>query len=218
MMKTHGCSKEQPVLLRNKCLVYSANNILFCFKENNVIYPDLVDFINSNPMNIDYKASKESDDDSSVMDFLSKILNLDVIENNKYIQFVDNIADCQIDLTGKPEVPEDKMKLLIDRKCLAASEKTLINLRTYYPNFIPSFITLYYKEYMELSPSPWNNEEINVILSQTSITDSDKISILKGYSGAISIADKTFSSEIIETILEHNFYEQDLEWIWMWKI
>lgn len=201
------------VLLRENKLAYSASNILFCFKEENELYPDLVDFINSNPMYIDYKACIESDDDSSVMDFLSKVLDSDVIEDKKYIQIVENISDCKIDLRAKPEVPEAKMKLLIDRKCLVASESTLIIIRTYYPHFIPSFIALYIKEYVDLSPEPWTNEEINIILSLTEITESDKISILKDYKGAISIADKAFSSEIMETILEHNFDKQDLKWI-----
>lgn len=202
-----------PVLLREKTLAYSASNILFCFKEENELYPDLVDFINSNSKKLDYIACQDSNDDSSVMDFLSKVLDLDEIEDKKYIQIVENISDCKIDLIGKPKVPETKMKLLIDRKCLVASESTLINIRTYYPQFIPTFIALYIKDYMDLSPEPWTNEEINIILSLTEITESDKISILKGYKGAISIADKAFSSEIMGTILEHNFDKQDLEWI-----
>ena len=203
----------RPVLLKQNKISYTADNILLCFKDRNEMYPELVDFINSNPMNIDYKSCVEAEDDTSVMEFLSKVLVSDDIEDNKYIQIVENITNCEIELKENPEVPEGKMKLLIERKCLVASAKNLICIRNNYPKLIPELIALYIKEYMELSPSLWTNEEILIILSLTNITDSDKIAILKGYNGTISIVDQAFSSEITETILEFNFDEQDLEWL-----
>lgn len=202
-----------PVLLKRKIVLYSADNILYCFKQENDIYPELVDLINSNPTNVDYMSCKESDDDTSIMDFLDKVLILDAIEDSKYIQIVENIAGGPIELLEKPKIPEAKMNLLVERKLLDPSEKTFVNIRTYYPQLIENYITTYFNAYKNMSPSLWANEEIQFVLSLNEIAESDKIYILKKYNQAISLINKQYSLKVIETILENNYDENDLGWL-----
>ena len=88
---------DQKIVMAHKKADYSTDNVIAFFKKFGLT-ADLISFINSNPMELDYLNDSEEE---SLNCFLDVCLVAEDINDDKYQQIIGNICDCIQDFSAE---------------------------------------------------------------------------------------------------------------------
>lgn len=199
----------QKMLLENKSVDYSVNNILYYYKQNN-LNPALIAFINSKTTELDYA----KDGEKAITDkFLHSCIRCVELDNEKYRQITDNLCEL-IEEFDIGDLKEEKLSVLINQKLIKMNAGNLSFIRGNYENAVFEFIDSDLGGYVRLATtSSFDFDELIELLKWENVTDQQKIELIKMTDNPIEVSERNFSDELFVFILENNFALEDISWL-----
>ncbi len=198
------------VLLEQKKLHFSENNLYYCFAEYKSLTASLVSYINGYSGIIDISnISVETDDQFKDKIFRAAIKCFE-LSDAKYGQILSSstiVCDTSFDIDN---VPISKMNVLIDNGIIRMTKGCLISIRNKYKAALSRFIRQNIGEYVDLmSANIFVLSELVEVLSWN-IEDEHKITLLGFTSEKISVIGKNYTEKVLSTILKNHFVLDDL--------
>ena len=201
------------VLLEQKKLHFSENNLYYCFAEYKFLTALLVSYINRYGGIIDISnISIETDDQFRNKLFGAAIKCFD-LSDAKYGQILSSskiVCDTSFDIDN---VPTSKMNVLIDNEIIRMSKGCLISIRNKYKDVLSSYIRQNIDEYVDLmSVDVFVFAELVEVLSWD-VDDEHKIKLLGFTNEKISIIGKNYSVRVLSVVLKNHFILDDLPYL-----
>ena len=190
--------------------------VLIYFNNTKLIDNYLIDFINHDPSfklkkNIFLELAKNLQND-----FVTQIISANDLELTIYQSILEvikrdfphfNIPDFNI-----PGLPDDRLKILIDLKCVKFNADNLSFIRTEYTSMRTYFIFKNIEKYLKIEGGDHDEMELNDLLQYEGLDDSYKLQIID-ILDYVSLKDKKFSIELITHILDSKFDINDFSYI-----
>ena len=171
--------------------IYNVNVMAF-FKKFGLT-DELISFINSNPMELDYLRDSGNE---SLDKFLDACLVAEDLNNDKYQQIMENLCDC-IQKFSVEGLSDEKINILIN---LNKIEMNLVNLqfiRKAYPTQVLIYIRNDVDGYISVvTLSDFSIEEMKAIIEWPEVDDWKKIELLKQTNQPVSVENKPLSDEV----------------------
>ena len=200
---------DQKMVMAHKKVDYSSDNVMAFFKKFG-LKDELISFINSNPMELDYLRDGGNE---SLDKFLDACLVAEDLSNDKYQQIMENLCDC-IQKFSVEGLSDEKINILIN---LNKIEMNLVNLqfiRKAYPTQVLMYIRNDVDGYISVvTISDFRIEEMKAIIEWPEVDDSKKIELLKQTNQPVSVENKPLSDEVRIFVLENNLYKADIPWL-----
>ena len=198
------------ILLEQKKLHFSENNLYYCFAEYKSLTALLISYINGYDGIIDISSISIETDEQ----FKSKIFGAAIrcfeLSDAKYGQILSSsgiVCDASFDIDN---VPTSKMNVLIDNEIIRMSKGCLISIRNKYKDVLYRYIRQNIGEYTDMmSADVFVFDELIEILNWQ-IEDDLKLTLLEFTSERISVVDKKYSERVWVYILTNNFLIEDL--------
>ncbi|MBQ8725807.1 MAG: hypothetical protein IJY84_01735 [Clostridia bacterium] len=191
---------------------FSENNIVSYYFSKKLFTSALVRYINAFPRDIDMSKVDISEDDFKSELFTACLKSFE-IENEKYRQILLSMRRVYPEDFPVENVPNDKMKILIDGSVIKMNEKSLETLREKYSEVCDHFIKRYFDVYVEMmNVDIFSFDELIRILDWD-VADEHKIALLAFTSNSISVVGKAYSPLVKSFILENNLEESDLKYL-----
>ena len=198
------------ILLEQKKLRFSENNLYYCFIEYKTLSSLLITYINRYDGNIDISnISIENHEQfkKKLFDATIKCFDLSDVKYGQILSSSAIVCDASFDIDN---VPTSKMKVLIDDGIIRMSKGCLISIRNKYKEVLSRFIKQNIGEYVDMmSADVFVFSELVEILSWD-IEDEYKITLLGFTSEKISIIGKNYSEKVLSIILKNHFVLEDL--------
>ena len=198
------------VLLEQKKLHFSENNLYYCFAEYKSLTALLVSYINSYAGIIDISSISVETDDQFKSKFFGAAIRCFDLSDVKYGQILSSsniICDASFDIDN---VPTSKMNVLIDSGIIRMSKGCLISIRNKYKDVIYRYIRQNIGDYVDMmSVDIFDFDELVEILSWN-IEDKYKITLLEFTGDKISVIGKNYSEKVLSTLLKNHFVLEDL--------
>lgn len=193
-------------LVRQKKVQYIADNIIEYYNLRGLT-AELVEFINSQDEKLDYNATKTN---SQVLDrFWSSCITCKDLTNPKYIEIYNAAEPVYLEF-NLADVPKDKMDILVQKKVIPMTEKTLVFMRRKYPDNKMNYIRENISQYKNIAVGNLISvEEIEEILTWDIPIEWAK-SLLSRVNKKISVVTRTYNDEIMAEILKNNLNLGDL--------
>lgn len=137
------------------------------------------------------------------------IVGCDLIENIKYKQIMSSLG-FYYEIFEIPNIPDDKLSILVDANIIRMTPGTLEFLRANYSQHVIGFIHSLIKEYVDMMYENLFSEKELLEIIKWDIEDEYKIKLLEFTNSEISLVGKEYSSTICLHILNNNFMESDL--------
>lgn len=196
------------VIEKNK-LQFSELNILEYYAKFNNVDQHLIHYINKATVNIAMADIPEMFKEIKP-DFYTAIVECEAINNTAYRQILDSM-NRYYNSFGFNDIPDDKIKILIDIDSVRMNEESLDFIRINYK----SEVLLYYilhniEEYVEIiDEDTFSQEELLMLLSEN-IYDDIKIKLLSFSNESISIIGNNYSDTVRLYILNNNLNKNDM--------
>lgn len=198
------------VLLEQKKLHFSENNLYYCFAEYKSLTALLIGYINRYSGIIDISNISVETDDQFKRKIFDATIKCFELSDAKYGQILSSsaiVCDASFDIDN---VPTSKMKVLIDDGIIRMSKGCLISIRNKYKDVLSRFIKQNIGEYVDMmSADVFVFSELVEILSWN-LEDEYKITLLGFTSEKISIIGKNYSEKVLSIILKNHFVLEDL--------
>lgn len=194
--------------LKSDIIKFSENNIYLYYHNIKSFDSNLIYYINKFENNINMK--KVDIDDEEASSLFTTCLKCSEIDNTKYRQILSSMNRVyKQDFTIK-DLPNDKMKILIEEEIIKFTSKSLMSLRENYEDVCFYFIEKNFNSYIEnMTADLFSFDELLVIL-EWNVEDTYKFSLLSFTSKPISILDINCSIEVKLYILQHNLNSSDI--------
>lgn len=199
----------QQNLLKYMKIQYSAANIISCFKLFD-LSKELIDFINSNQIALDYSHIVEEKD----LDiFFKKCLCEMNIEDEKYEQILSNIGKVQTQF-NITSISDNKMTILIRVGLIQMNSNNLSFIRKHYKNHLESFIITNFDEYItNLNSYGKDHDEIRMLLMSLRLNEEQKIRIIESANVDINLEGLDISDAIKLLIITEHFDTNNLNYV-----
>ena len=198
------------VLLEQKKLHFSENNLYYCFTEYKSLTALLVSYINRYNGIIDISSiSIETDEQfkRKIFDATIKCFELADVKYGQILSSSAIVCDTSFDIDN---VPTSKMKVLIDNGIIRMSKGCLISIRNKYKDVLYRYIKKNICEYADMmSADVFVFAELVEVLSWD-VDDEYKITLLGFTSEKISVIGKNYTTRVLSTILNNHFVLEDL--------
>ena len=195
--------------LKSDIIKFSENNIYLYYHNIKSFDSNLIYYINKFENNINME-KVDIDDDDEANSLFTTCLKCSEIDNTKYRQILSSMNRVYSqDFTIK-DLPNDKMKILIEEEIIKFTSKSLMSLRENYEDVCFYFIEKNFNSYIEnMTADLFSFDELLVIL-EWNVEDTHKFSLLSFTSKPISILDINCSIEVKLYILQHNLNSSDI--------
>jgi hypothetical protein len=198
------------VLLEQKKLHFSENNLYYCFTEYKSLTDLLVSYINRYDGIIDISSVSVETDDQFKSKLFGATIKCFELSDAKYGQILSSSAivyDASFDIDN---VPASKMNVLIDNGIIRMSKGCLISIRNKYKDVLFRFIKQNISEYVNMmSADVFVFAELVEVLSWD-VDDEYKITLLGFTHEKISVIGKNYTGRVLSTILNNHFVLEDL--------
>lgn len=185
--------------------------VLIYFNNTKLIDNYLIDFINHDPSfklkkNIFVELAKNLQND-----FVTQIISANDLELTIYQSILEVIKRDfpHFNISG---LPDDRLKILIDLKCVKFNADNLSFIRTEYTSMRTYFIFKNIEKYLKIEGGVHDEMELNDLLQYEGLDDSYKLQIID-ILDYVSLKDKKFSIELITHILDSKFDINDFSYI-----
>lgn len=200
-------------LMNNDLLLYSEENLLRYFFENDAQYDNtLIRFINkfATTFTIDDDVVDEKYGEKSVSKFFTATVKCNELKNDKYRLILHSMNRYYSSFSFE-NIDEDKIEILIELGVIRMTSDVLLFMREHYPNQVLSFIVKNSKEYAVnvISNDNFILEELMDIL-EAPIEEKYKIALLGYTDESITIQKMKYEDSVKAYILHNNFDENDL--------
>jgi hypothetical protein len=197
-------------LLDFRLAIYSEENIINYFIENQIFDMTLIGFINSRESKLDFSNIRSINGDELAEKFFDSSIECNELINSKYKEIVASLK-VSFENFNIEGVSDEKIRILIDEKIVIMNPETLEYLREHYSSQILYYIQKDIKEYVEMMTNElFVFDELSELLSVDVVTEEDKIKLLRFTTKPLSILRNNYSVSVNEHILEHNCDSNDL--------
>ncbi|WP_221637011.1 YobI family P-loop NTPase [Listeria booriae] len=175
---------------------------------------ELISFANKNKdiFEFDYSKISSSYSDEEHIRFFEQTVRCFDLETEIYEKILIAMKYSYTDGFSIPEIPQDKMKILIETKVVGMTEKCLTSLRELYDkNIVKLFIEKNIDRYLEIISDMYNYGELIDILKIDNLTTEQKMKVVDIIDETISVIGQNYSEDIIGYILENKFDDSDFE-------
>lgn len=192
---------------------YSPINIIEYFKTYS-LDDILIKFINEGRYALDYsnlknKYDMEIDGKNLYETFCKSLIMCNNLYYEKYKEIFSTIGFTVHSLNSNA-ISEDKIEILIYNNIIKMNDKTLSEIRGYYPNLVFDFIKVNIEDYASITTiENFNLDELKEILKWDTDTNV-QLKLLGLTSEKISILEKRYTVDINKYILENNLDEKDI--------
>lgn len=198
-----------PSLLDHDIVQYSECNIMDCFNAVG-LNGSLIFYINKFDIKLDF--SKTEYDEMVKKELFDSVVICNELYNSKYKQILVSLKFIY-DNFVVAEVPDDKLAILIDTNIIKMTADNLEFMRENYPNRKNYFIDRNIEKYVEIMDDTlFSQEELLAILTWD-ISDELKVELLGFTDEEISIIEENYSPTVCLHILNNNFVESDLPYL-----
>lgn len=201
------------ILLENKNLKITGNNILHFYKEKeDNITEEIVQAINAEDVMISFTKDLDSIEDVNV--FFYAIANNANIVTKQYISMLKSLNRVYTEGFSL-NVSREKIKNLIQEKIIKLTQKNLYEVIEKYPENVIDFVLIDIDVFCDI----FSNEDIynhNILLNlidNPTLTDIYRKKLIDISNQDISIVDKEFSTGLQLYILKNKYSENDLQLI-----
>lgn len=199
-------------LLLHKRVYASGENILEYYKNAGELNDVLINFINSIDGEINFLEIPGGLKETR-KDLFEKLIKCESIKNAQYKIIASNLEPCGVTYRDFrfTNIPDDKMRILIDLNVLNMNESTLRFVRSNYKNVLYYFIVNNIDEYINIIERVMDQEEMVNVLSED-IDNSKRISLIEKLPSGItiSILEKNYSEDVQCYILENRYKTSDM--------
>lgn len=200
-------------LLEAKKLIFSENNLYFCFTENKSISKLLVDYINNADKNIDLSLITVEQDEKFIENIFEATITCFDLTDEKYGQILSTTNLEYQNGFNEENIPISKMNVLIDNGIIKMSSKCLASIRDKYEIVLYRFIKHNIGEYVGVMTSDIFVLSELVEILNWDIEDGLKLSLLEFTNEKISVINKSYSDRIVFHILKNNFLAEDMPYL-----
>lgn len=198
-----------PYLAKASNVEPSWKNILLYYSHVKEIGEELIKLINE--CNDEFSNEFLIEENSDVLEnFMSDVVVCDDIDNSQYASILDGFT-CTYEKFEVEGISKDKMELLISKRIIELTPKTLTSLRQNYPSLILNFIKANIREYLSVINAKLFVYDEMLSILKWDIDDQEKIDLIALTDDSISIANKNYSDLVATYILEHNLDINDIE-------
>lgn len=195
----------QKELITQKKVFYSEKNILEYFGRSG-LDPSLVEFINEGDtvLNLSLVENEEW-----CGEFWESCIESHNLSLNKYEEIISSIewAYSEFDI---PNIPAERMKILIEHDIIPMTEDILIFMRSSYPDIVMEYIENNLAQYVDISVGDMASLDEVMEILKWNVTNEIKMKVLSEVTGKISVVNQEYSNEVMKHILNHNFDETDI--------
>lgn len=195
--------------LKSGIIKFSENNIYLYYHYIKSFDSNLVYYINNFENNIDMK-KVVINDNNEASSLFTACLKCFEIDNAKYRQFLSSMNRAYFDDFTIKDIPNDKMKILIEEKIIKFTSKSLASLRENYDDVCYYFIEKNFDSYMDNMTSELFSFDELIKILEWNVDDVHKITLLDFTSKPISILNMNCSIEVKLYILQHNLNSSDI--------
>ncbi|WP_314581351.1 hypothetical protein [uncultured Streptococcus sp.] len=174
-------------------------------------YSDLIDFINQDSNFILNRDMFLKFNEEFQNDFFRQTVYADDLELTIY-QSILKVIKRDFLHFNIPGLPDDRLKILIDLKCVKFNADNLGYIRKEYPSMRDYFICSNMEKYLEIEKNVRDEVEIYDLLQNEKLGNSYKLKIID-ILDYVSLKDKKFSIELITHILDSKFDINDFSYI-----
>lgn len=174
-------------------------------------YSDLIDFINQDTNFILNRDMFLKFDENFKNDFFIQTVYANDLQLTIYQSILEVIKRTFLHF-NIPGLPDDRLKILIDLKCVKFNADNLGFIRTEYPSMRNYFIFKNIEKYLKIEGDVHDEMELNDLLQYEGLDDSYKLQIID-ILDYVSLKDKKFSIELITHILDSKFDINDFSYI-----
>lgn len=201
---------NQKMAIVHQKVAYSADNILYYFNHYG-LSNELIDFINSNPLSLDYSQSEF--DDADVEKFKNACICTEAIKNDKYQQIMENTRTCIQDFSVE-NLSGEKLAILIDLGLIEMNVSNLRFIRDSYPDSVIMFIRHDIEKYIPITVGEnFNIDEATNILEWEEVSDQQKTELLEHTNIPIAVKNKPYNDNLLIYIFNNNLHRDDIPWI-----
>lgn len=195
--------------LKSNIINFSENNIYLYYHNIKSFDSSLIYYINNFENNIDMK-KVVINDNNEASSLFTACLKCFEIDNAKYRQILSSMKRVyKQDFTIK-DIPNDKMKILIEEKIIKFTSKSLASLRENYDDVCYYFIEKNFDSYMDNMTSELFSFDELIEILEWNVDDVHKLALLDFTSKPISILNMNCSIEVKLYILQHNLNSSDI--------
>ncbi|WP_317912507.1 hypothetical protein [Carnobacterium maltaromaticum] len=209
-----------PILIKKQIVLPTPDNIVtyYHFKDNEWT-EELTSLVNSSDLaiNIDLIDIKSK---YGLINIFSNTIKCVELNDEKYLELLSAMknSDDSEDLEGINDfsienLPDNKMKILMNEKIIEMSKNCLLSIRKNYSHLSESFACLNIEEYLKLitDDSYYDESELLSILNKRdNFSHEIQIQIINSIRSPISIVESNFSENVKQYILENKFCIEDL--------
>ena len=185
----------------------TVSNILYYYIEY-CCDNQLIQFINECDPGMDYSSVEREFGDEIARQFFDFVAVNNEIKTSRYQEILCDM-EYGYDVYDAYDMDDDKMEVLIKSNILEMNDKGLEYIRTYYKDYIELYIDKNVEKYLNIITSNNFNYEEALYVLDMRIDDEEKVKLLSSTSKPISVVGKTYSSFLIDYILNNNFDEHD---------
>ena len=198
-----------PYLAKASNVEPSWKNILLYYSHVKEIGEELIKLINAcdEEFSNQFLIEKNSDVWGN---FMNDVVVCNDIDNPKYASMLNGFTRTyeEFEFEG---ISQDKMELLISKRIIELTPKTLASFRQNYPSLILNFIKANIEEYLSLINTKLFVYDEMLSILDWDIDDQEKIDLIALTGDSISIANKNYPDLVATYILEHNLDINDIE-------
>ena len=197
------------LLLDADVVAYSEHNIMECFNTLN-LNKSVICYINRCDIDLDFSQIEYDEDVKEKL--FDSVIKCNEINNLKYRQILVSLMQFY-DCFDVEELSDDKLTILVDTDIIRMTADNLKFMRENYINHKDYFIRKNIEKYVDIiDDSLFSQKELLEILTWD-IKDELKIQLLEFSNDEISVIGKNYSSVICLHILNNNFSEFDLPYL-----
>lgn len=193
-------------------VVYSKDNILeYFFNSGNELDSYLINFINSEAMELSFSVVSEDYAENAQSVFFNAILRSAEINNDRYLKILKSTGRSYKSFAIE-NLDYDKVSILIDINIIRMAQTSLLFMRENYPDNIQHYIEKNIHVYANevINEENFDFEEMMYILS-AEVNDKYKLKLLELTSKPITIINTLYSETIKVYLLNNNLDNDDLE-------
>lgn len=175
---------------------------------------ELISFANKNKdiLEFDYSKISSSYSDEECTRFFGKTVRCFDLENEIYEKILVAMKYYYTDGFSIPDIPQDKMQILIETRLVRMTEQSLASLRELYKmNIVKLFIKQNIDEYLDIISDMYDYDELIDVLKIEDLTTEQKMKVVDIIDETISVIGQNYSEDIIGYILENKFDDSDFE-------
>ncbi|MBC1513937.1 YobI family P-loop NTPase [Listeria booriae] len=205
------------IVIKSDLAIPNEENIVHYFIQKNEQWSaELISFSNENKDIFDFDYSKITNNysDEERRSFFGQTVQCFDLKNKIYKKILVAMKYSYTDGFSIPDIPQDKMQILIEIRLVRMTEQCLASLREFYKmNIVKLFIKQNIDEYLDIISDMYDYDELIDVLKIKDLAVETKMRVVDNIREVVSIDGQGFSEELMIYILDNKYDDNDFEYL-----